>query len=195
MAHRSLHHAALLRCLHRPRQYRLRLVDDEQGHRPVADRLRLRRRHLLLGLFPVRGALQHHPAQGRRADLDRAGDDHLGHRVGRDGLRAGADQLLLAALPARRCRGRVLSRHHPLSLLLVPGTPACRGDCAVHGGGAALDRAGIASLGRAPGDGRDARLQGLAMAVRAGGAAGGAARFRRAGIPHRPPGESKVARG
>src|SRR6266702_1778484 len=72
LAHRSLHHAALLRGLHRPRQYRLRLADDEQGHRPVADRLRFWRRHLLLGLFPVRGALQHHPAQGRRADLDRA---------------------------------------------------------------------------------------------------------------------------
>ena len=29
-------------------------------------------RRLLLGLFPVRGAEQHHPGEGRRADLDRA---------------------------------------------------------------------------------------------------------------------------
>ncbi|MGY3075315.1 hypothetical protein ACVWZZ_001686 [Bradyrhizobium sp. LM6.10] len=166
-----------------------------KGHRPVADRLRFWRRHLLLGLLPVRGALQHHPAQGRRADLDRAGDGHLGHRLGRDGLRTGADQLLCASLPARRRRGRVLSRHHPLSLLLVSGAPACRGDRAVHGGGAALDRAGLASLRCAPGDGRNARLQGLAMAVRAGSVSGRAARLRRAGIPHRPPGESQMARG
>ncbi|MGY4339437.1 MFS family permease [Bradyrhizobium sp. LM2.9] len=81
------------------------------------------------------------------------------------------------------------------SLLLVSGAPACRGDRAVHGGGAALDRAGLASLRCAPGDGRNARLQGLAMAVRAGSVSGRAARLRRAGIPHRPPGESQMARG
>src|SRR3954454_16562125 len=51
MAHRSLHHAALLRGLHRPRQYRLRLADDEQGHRPVADRLRLRAGIFFWGYF------------------------------------------------------------------------------------------------------------------------------------------------
>ena len=124
--------------------------------------------------------------QGRRADLDRAGDDHLGPGLGGDGLRAGPDQLLRPALPARRRRSRLLSRHHPLSLLLVPGAPARRGDRAVHGGGAALDRAGLAGLRRAAGDGRPARLQGLAMAVRARGAAGGAARLRRAGVPDRP---------
>ena len=32
-----------------------------------------------LGLFPVRGAVEPRPRQGRRADLDRPGDDHLGH--------------------------------------------------------------------------------------------------------------------
>ncbi len=147
------------------------------------------------GYFPVRGALQHHPAQGRRADLDRAGDDHLGPGLGRDGVRARCDQLLHPALPARRRRSRLLSRHHPLSLLLVPGAPARRGHRIVHGGRAALDRAGLAGLRRAAGDGRTVRLQGLAMAVRAGGSAGRAARLRRAGLPDRSPGEGEMACG
>ncbi|BAR54606.1 MFS family permease [Bradyrhizobium diazoefficiens] len=42
-------------------------------------------------------------------------------------------------------------------------------------------------------DGRPARLQGLAMAVRAGGAAGRAARLRRARLPDRPPREGEMA--
>ena len=41
--------------------------------------LRYGGRRVLLGLCAVRGAEQHHPRKGRRADLDRPHHDHLGH--------------------------------------------------------------------------------------------------------------------
>ena len=65
-------------------------------------RVRLRRRHLLRRLFPVRGAEQRDPAQGRRARLDRADHDHVGPHFGGDDVRHHADEVLRDALSARR---------------------------------------------------------------------------------------------
>ena len=102
-------------------------MNKDLGLRPGD--LRLRRRHLLHRLLPVRGALE-------PRSLDKVGARLWIARVmitwglisGRDGLRAGADQLLRPALPARRRRGRLLPRHHPLSQLLVPGDEPRRRD-------------------------------------------------------------------
>ena len=74
---------SLFHLLSRPREYRLRGADDEQGSRPQLLYLRARRRRLLLGLFPVRGAEQSHPGAGRRARLDRPHHGHLGPGFGR----------------------------------------------------------------------------------------------------------------
>ena len=87
----------------------------------VGRRLRLRRRHVLLGLLPVRSAEQRDPGEGRRAHLDRAHHDHLGHLRRGHGLRHRHDELRHRALPARHGRGGLLPRPHPLFHLLVPG--------------------------------------------------------------------------
>ena len=56
------------------------------GPRPVADRVRLRRRHLLHRLFHLRGAVQPDAGAVRRAQMDRPHHAELGHSVGRHGV-------------------------------------------------------------------------------------------------------------
>jgi len=51
--------------------------------------------------------------------LDRPHHGDLGHHLGADGDRQRRVELFRAALPAWRGRSRLLSRHHPLSDLLV----------------------------------------------------------------------------
>ena len=77
-------------------------------------------RHLLLGLFHLRGAEQRHHGKGRRAAVDRPHHDHLGHPGRRDGLGYRVDEFRRRALPAGRRRGRVLPGHRALLHLLVP---------------------------------------------------------------------------
>jgi len=83
---RALFDRLLLHRLSRSRQCRLRRADDEPGSRPVADGVRLRRRHLLPRLLPVRGAVE--PAAGtrRRAQVDRAHHVHVGPDLRRHGV-------------------------------------------------------------------------------------------------------------
>ncbi len=110
-------------CLHsrlyRPHQCQLRRTHHARRHRHVGWHLRLRRRHVLLGLLHLRSAEQRDPGKDRRQDLDRPDHDHLGNPRGGDRLRDGFDELRDRALPARRRRGRILPRHHPLLHLLV----------------------------------------------------------------------------
>ena len=97
------------------------LCRAHDARRPQHDggRFRLRRRNFLLGLFPIRGAEQRHHGKGRRPHLDRPHHDHLGHLRHGHGVRDRHDQLRRHAVPARRGRGRLLSRHDPLFHLLV----------------------------------------------------------------------------
>ena len=54
-------------------------ADDARRSEHVGHRLRVRARHLLLGLFHLRGAEQPDHGKGRRAAVDRPHHDHLGH--------------------------------------------------------------------------------------------------------------------
>src|SRR4051795_2635191 len=58
VAHRPLYHAALFHRIYRPREHRLRVVDDEQGPRLFVRGLRFRRWHLLPGLLSLRSAVE-----------------------------------------------------------------------------------------------------------------------------------------
>ena len=87
----------LLRRVSRPGQRQLRRADDEQGPGAVRLRVRLRGRHLLPRLFPVRGAVEPVPGTCRRAQVDRADHVHLGPALGRHGVRRRGNELL------RRC--------------------------------------------------------------------------------------------
>ena len=129
-------------------------MDADLG--PLGDGLRLRRGRLLPRLFPVRGALQHHPGQGRRAPLDRAHHAVLGRRFRRDGLHPGnragdrhqrRTHVLSAADPARLRRSRVLSRHHLFPDPVVPRRLPGAHRRLFHGGDPALVRARLAGLG------------------------------------------------
>ena len=115
----------LLPRLHRSHQRELRRPDDARRSRHVRHRLRVRRGHLLLGLFHLRGSQQRDHGKGRRAAVDCAHHDHLGHfrRPDRPGDRP--HQFLRGALPAGRRRGRLLSGHRALLHLLVPGPSPC----------------------------------------------------------------------
>ncbi len=125
----------------------------------VRDGVRLRRGRVLPRLFPVRGALQHHHGQGRRAALDRAHHADLGHRLRGDGLHArdrlgdrserGA-HLLPPARAARLRRGRLLPRHHLLPDALVSRLAPGAHRRLFHGGDPAVVRARLARLRRAP---------------------------------------------
>ncbi len=124
--------------LRRPRQRRLRRAHDEPRPRAVRRRVRVRGRALLHRLLLLRGAEQRHPAPRGRPAVDRPDHGDLGdHRLGH-GLRAGRDQLLRGAVPARRRRGRVLPRHHPVPDVLVPPRAAGEGRRAVLPGRAAV---------------------------------------------------------
>src|SRR3954471_15234701 len=98
-----------IRCPEKPRA-----AHDEQGPWVLIRGVRLRRRHLLLGLFPVRSAVERHSRTGGRPALDRSRHDHVGHHLGGLRLYPGRDQLLCPALSARGRGGWILSRHHPL---------------------------------------------------------------------------------
>src|SRR6266436_3735094 len=105
--------------LYRSDQCELRRSYHARRPRHVGRHLRLCRRHVLLGLFYLRGPEQRDPGKGRSQNMDRADYDHLGNpcRPDRDGY--GFDGLRDRALPAGRRRGRILSWHHSLLHLLV----------------------------------------------------------------------------
>ena len=122
---RSICACCRLRCsvlysrLYRPDQCELRRAHHARRSRHVGRHLRLCRRHVLLGLFHLRGAEQRDPGKDRRQNMDRPDHDHLGDPGGPDRHGDGFDELRDRALPAGRRRGRILSRHHPLLHLLV----------------------------------------------------------------------------
>jgi len=87
-------------------QRRLCQAADDERSGPQRNRLRVGCRRVLHRLFSLRSAQQHHPAQGRRARLDRADHDHLGHRLGAVRLRRNRLAVLRPALSAGDCRSR-----------------------------------------------------------------------------------------
>ena len=136
-------------------------------------RLWLRRRHLLPRLLHLRSAQQHPAEQGRRTDVDRADPDHLGHHLRLHCVHRRPAVVLLRPLPAGHRRGRLLSRHHPVSDLVVPVVLPLAHRRRVHGGDPAVQHPGFAGLRRAARSRRLARHRRLAMAVHPGGRAGG----------------------
>ena len=93
-----------------------------------------RRRHLLPRLFPVRSAEQPAAGEDRRAQDAAAHHGAVGHRRRGDGVRDDADAVLYCPLPARRVRGGLLPRRHPLPHLLVPVGTARADDRHLHVG-------------------------------------------------------------
>ena len=114
----------------------------------------LRRRHVLLGLFYLRGPEQRDLGKGRRQNMDRPDHDHLGSSGRPDCHGYGFDELRDRTLPAWRRRGRVLSRHHPLLHLLVsepssrPHRVRLSGRTSGRGGGRCADIDGASWPGR-----------------------------------------------
>ena len=96
---------------------------DVRGPRLQRDRLRPRRRHLLHRLFPVRGAEQRHPAQGRRAHVDRAHHDHLGPDLRRLHVRQSAPMFYLLRFLLGVAEAGFYPGHHPFPDLLVSFAP------------------------------------------------------------------------
>ncbi len=80
---------------------------------------RHRQRHLLPRLLPVRGPQQPDPGEGRRPALDRADSDHLGYHLRCHRLRHRHLDLPRHPLSPGPRRGGLLSRHHPVSDLVV----------------------------------------------------------------------------
>ena len=105
----------------------------------------------------------------------------------------GGLELLHPALPARRCRGRLLSRHHPVSDLLVSGGIPRALSRRVCDRGAGLYRDRRADLGSVARPRRRDGTEGLAMAVHHRGHSLGPARYRHMVLSHRPSGEGQLA--
>ena len=143
---------------------------------------------LLPRLFPVRGAEQRDPREGRSASLDRAHHDHLGPRLRRHGIRHRTEELPHAAIPARRRRGRLLPRHDPLFHLLVPESLPRAGDLGAVHRRAGLERGGGDRLRCHSRDGRTARDHGLAVDLHHRGDPGDSARLCRPGADDRSAG-------
>ena len=121
-------------------EYLLRRPADEPRSGLFAASLWLRRRHLLLGLFPVRGAVQPGAAEGGRAALDVPHLRHLGLALHADGLCASEPvsfcilRFLLGAAEAGLYPGMILYMTYwfPQStrarfIALVPGRGAAVG--------------------------------------------------------------------
>ena len=159
----------------------------------LAGGIRPRSRHFLPRLFSFRGAVQSDPRKGRCAALDRPGDDHVGDHFRGFRVYQRRDELPHLALFAGRGGGRLLSRHHSLSQLLVPGALSRRRRFAVHGGGADLGGSRFADFERLAGDGRLAWPQGLAVDVHHGGHPGVHPWLRCFGLPDRQAGKGEVA--
>ncbi len=117
------------RQLHRPGEHRFR--PHPHGNRPGHRRcgLRFGCRAVLRRLCAVRSAFKHASAALRCACLADPDHVHLGPGGHGHGLRSGRDQFLCHALPARRHRGRLLSRR---ALLLHP-VVACQRTRQGHG--------------------------------------------------------------
>ncbi len=115
----ALCRAVLHSRLYRPHQCELRGAHHARGYRDVGRHVRLCGRHVLLGLLHLRSAEQCDHGKDRRPDLDRADHDHMGNFGGTDRSREGLHHVCGREIPARRCRSRVLPRHHPLFHLLV----------------------------------------------------------------------------
>ena len=118
--------------LPRPHQHRLRATADEADAALWRRRLRDRRGHLLPGLLSVRGSEQPVAGEDRSAQDAAAYHGVMGVDRGGDDVRHDADAILYCALPARRIRGGLLSRHHPLFHLLVSLRPPRAGHCDLH---------------------------------------------------------------
>ena len=97
-------------------------------------------------------------------------------------------------LPARRGRGRLLSRDHPVPDLLVPVALSGPHGRPLHGRDPDLDGDRRPAIRADPGHGRDLGAQGLAMAVHLRGPADGSARSCRDVLPDRRSREGALAR-
>ena len=106
-----------------PHQRRLHPAADEAGPGLLRCRLRPGRRPVLHHLPAVRGAEQPVAREDRRAPDLPAHHGAVGPDLGGHGLRHRALAVLQHPAAARRVRGRLLPRHHPVPDLLVPQPP------------------------------------------------------------------------
>ena len=130
-AARAVPDRLLLRRLSGPGQCRLRGADDEQGPRPLGDRFGFG-----AGIFFLTYFIFEVPSN---LFLERFGARKWIARIMLSwGMLSGAmafdrdrrDDLLPRSRAARRCRGRLLSRHHLLPDPLVPGASIARASSA-----------------------------------------------------------------
>ncbi len=181
-----LHHG-----LHRPRERRFRRPADADRSGVQRHRLFVRGRHLLRRVLLLRGPEQRDPRAGRRAVVDRPHHDPLGTHLLDDDVREDGVGVLRAALSARRWRGGVLSRHHPVPHVLVPVRVSIAHGGALHDGGRALRRRRRSVVGPAAGS-PAVRPPRMAMAVSDRRRARGVVRHRRAAVPAERPARRPV---
>ena len=192
----------LFRRLSRPSERRLRQADDGLRPQALRDRVWFRRGRVLPFVFSVRSALERHPGQSRRANMDRAHPVLLGRGLRGDGLHPsdrssdGSERrvrVLLPSLSARFGRGGVLSGHYLFPDAVVsrrlPGAQ-CR---LFHGDDPAVGRRRFASLGRTARPRWRRRLARLAMAVHRRSNAVNSSRVRRLLLFDRSPGGCALA--
>ncbi len=158
------------------------------NQRPAFQRrgIRLRQRHLLRRLFPLRDSQQPAHGESRGAPMDRPHPDHLGHHFRPDRRGAGRGLVLRHPFPARRGRSRLLSRHHPLHHLVVSHLLSLPDHRPVHDRHPVLRHRRLDHLGHLAGAGRQHGPGRLAMAVHHRGSTSDHPRHRGPVLPHRP---------
>src|SRR5215469_10530040 len=165
LAHRAVYRAVLLSLLPGSRQCRLRCIADEQRSRFHRDDVRLGRRYLFLRIFPVRSAKQSGARKVRSTAVDRPDHGDLGSAVRGHGADLERDQLSGGPLPARRGRGRLLSRDHTVPDLLVPLPLSGAYGRALYDGDPDIDGDWRPAVGLDPRSGRSVGPSRLAVAL------------------------------
>jgi hypothetical protein len=148
-----------------------------------------------VGYFLFEVTLQFDPQQGRSAPLDRAGDDHLGHHFRDVRVHHGRNKLSHFAVLTGRRRGRLLSRYHFISQLLVSCALPRRGGFPVHGCRSHIGGSRLTAFECFVGDGRLAWPPGLAVDVHYGSHPGVPSWLRRPGLHDGQAGKGDVVEG
>ena len=161
----AVHDAAVLLQPHRPHEHQFCGAADERGPGLQPDRVRVRGRHLLRRLLPVRSAEQPRADARRRAAL--AGADHadVGGDRRRDRMGQRPHVVLHHAVPARRGRGRAPAGTLLLPRHLDPGEPSRARPVGAHVDGGAEQRDRRTARDGHHGARRMARVPGLAARV------------------------------